>query len=93
MPACSFCHANYEVPRGTTVVQKDGSIKTFCSSKCRKNFAMGRDNKKLTWIKKMPENKAEAAKKAEAKVKLAADKVIQDKATEVKKAASRVRKK
>ena len=52
MPKCSFCKQNYEWPRGLTVVQKDGSIKFYCSSKCRKNANMGRDNRKVKWVKK-----------------------------------------
>ncbi|MFA4960443.1 MAG: 50S ribosomal protein L24e [Candidatus Pacearchaeota archaeon] len=52
MPVCSFCKTQYEIPRGITVVQKDGSIKFFCSSKCRKNSEMGRQSKKVKWVKK-----------------------------------------
>ena len=37
MPVCSFCKSSYEFPKGTTVVQKSGDVKYFCSSKCRKN--------------------------------------------------------
>ena len=52
MPTCSFCKQNYEFPKGVTVVQKDGSVRYFCSSKCRKNSEMGRDNRKVKWVKK-----------------------------------------
>jgi large subunit ribosomal protein L24e len=52
MPKCSFCKDNYEFPLGTTVIQKDGTAKYYCSSKCRKNSEMGRDNKKVKWVKK-----------------------------------------
>ncbi|MFZ5955445.1 MAG: 50S ribosomal protein L24e [Nanoarchaeota archaeon] len=52
MPVCSFCKKSYEIPRGMTIVQKDGTIKYFCSSKCRKNFEMGRDARKVKWVKK-----------------------------------------
>jgi large subunit ribosomal protein L24e len=52
MPTCSFCKAQYEFPRGTTVVQKDGTPRYFCASKCRKNSEMGRDNKKVKWVRK-----------------------------------------
>jgi len=52
MPKCSFCKNQYEFPRGITVVQKDGTPKFFCSGKCRKNFEMGRDNRKVNWIRK-----------------------------------------
>lgn len=54
MPTCTFCKQTYEWPRGVTIVQKDGSLKFFCCSKCRKNSNMGRDNKKVKWVQKMP---------------------------------------
>jgi large subunit ribosomal protein L24e len=57
MPVCSFCKRSYEFPRGTTLVQKDGNVKYLCSSKCRKNFLMGRDNRKVKWIKKQKKDK------------------------------------
>ena len=53
MPICSFCKLQYEFPKGTTVVQKDGTPKHYCSSKCRKNSEMGRDNRKVKWVKKV----------------------------------------
>ncbi len=63
MPACSFCKSQYEWPRGMTVVQKDGTIKYFCSSKCRKNSNMGRDNRKVNWVKKSVAGKEAIAKR------------------------------
>ena len=62
MTVCSFCKQNYEIPRGMTIVQKDGSIRYYCSSKCRKNSNMGRDNRKLKWIKKSKESQEAIAK-------------------------------
>jgi len=53
MPVCSFCKKAYEFPRGTTVVQKSGDVRYYCSSKCRKNSEMGRVSKKVKWIKKV----------------------------------------
>ena len=47
-----FCKKHYEFPRGVSVVQKSGVVKYFCSSKCRKNSEMGRDNRKVKWVKK-----------------------------------------
>lgn len=52
MPVCSFCKNTYNFPKGTTVVQKEGLVKYFCSSKCRKNSEMGRLSKKVKWVKK-----------------------------------------
>ena len=66
MPTCTFCKNNYEFPKGTTVVQKDSTVRYFCSSKCRKNMEMGRLNKKVKWIRKSDIVKAEKAKKDEA---------------------------
>jgi len=55
MPVCGFCKKNYNLEKGITVVQKDGGIRHFCSSKCRKNSQMGRDNRKVGWVRKMKE--------------------------------------
>jgi len=67
MPVCTFCKNTYEFPRGTTVVQKDSSVRYYCSSKCRKNMEMGRLNKKVKWIRKSDVVKAEKAKYEAAK--------------------------
>jgi ribosomal protein L24E len=50
MPKCSYCGKQYELPRGLTLVLKDGSVKNLCSSKCRKNMLMKR--RKVRWISK-----------------------------------------
>ncbi len=52
MPVCWFCKENYEFPNGISVVQKEGSVRYFCSSKCRKNSEMGRNNRKTDWVRK-----------------------------------------
>jgi len=57
---CSFCKSEFEIPRGMTIIQKDGTPRFYCSGKCRKNSEMGRDNKKVKWVLKIPENKAKA---------------------------------
>lgn len=59
MPRCSFCKEQYEFPKGTTVVQKDGNPKHFCSKKCRRGDEMGRDNRKVNWIRKKKEETSE----------------------------------
>ena len=57
----------YEIPKGTTVIQRDGSIKFYCSSKCRKNVVLGRDPLKTTWVRKRKkgENLGEVQEKIE----------------------------
>jgi large subunit ribosomal protein L24e len=67
MPTCTFCKNSYSFPKGTTVVQKDASVRHYCSSKCRKNMEMGRLNKKVKWIRKSDLVKAEKAKYESAK--------------------------
>jgi len=52
MPVCTFCKTQYPVEKGVSIVQKDGSVKYFCSSKCRKNAKMGRDSRKVKWVRK-----------------------------------------
>jgi ribosomal protein L24E len=52
MPVCSFCKKAYEWPRGMSIVQKDGTVKYLCSRKCKRYSDIGRDNKKLKWVKK-----------------------------------------
>ena len=79
MPVCIFCKKNYEFPRGITVVHKDGTVKYFCSSKCRKNSEMGRDNRKVGWVKKSVVAKAETERKSAEKIRL------QEKVKKVKK--------
>ncbi len=53
MPKCSFCHKVYQIPYGLTYVLSDGTVLHLCSSKCRKNFHMGRKNRNLAWVRKM----------------------------------------
>ena len=52
MPTCSFCKKNYDIPRGLTIFQLDGTAIYFCSSKCRRNFKLKRDPKKTNWVKR-----------------------------------------
>jgi large subunit ribosomal protein L24e len=58
MPTCSFCRRTYEEPRGLTIFTFDGRAVHYCSSKCRRNAALGRDGRKVNWTKK---NISEAA--------------------------------
>jgi large subunit ribosomal protein L24e len=55
MTKCVYCGKNYEIPRGLTLVMKDGSVRYLCSSKCRKNMAMKR--RKVEWVRKSNETK------------------------------------
>jgi len=55
MTKCIYCGKNYEIPRGLTLVMKDGTVRYLCSSKCRKNMAMKR--RKVEWVRKSEETK------------------------------------
>ena len=52
MSECSFCHKHYEIPRGLTYVLVNGEILYFCSSKCFKNWKLGRKSEKVNWVRK-----------------------------------------
>ncbi|MEM5879029.1 MAG: 50S ribosomal protein L24e [Candidatus Aenigmatarchaeota archaeon] len=49
---CSFCGGNVNESGGKMFVRTSGEIFYFCSSKCEKNFMMGREAKKLKWARK-----------------------------------------
>ena len=46
---CSFCGGPVEPGTGIMYVKNDGTILWCCSSKCFKNFKLGRDPKRLPW--------------------------------------------
>jgi large subunit ribosomal protein L24e len=46
---CSFCGGDIKPGTGRIFVRTDGTILRFCSSKCRKNYFMGRDPRKYKW--------------------------------------------
>ena len=57
MPKCTFCKQDYEFPKGITVILNDGSSLHFCSGKCRKNFKLKRDSKKVNWVRREKKQK------------------------------------
>ncbi len=57
MPKCVYCGRTYDIPRGLTLVMKDGTINHLCSSKCRKNMQMKR--RKVRWVSKLKRSKKE----------------------------------
>lgn len=59
MPKCSFCGENYDIPRGLTFVLPNGELLYFCSSKCQKNYKMGRRGEKQNWVRKQKKVKGE----------------------------------
>lgn len=93
MPVCTFCKQSYKFPKGTTVVQKDGNIKHYCTSKCRKNSEMGRDSKKVKWVRKSDLAKKDKAKKTEVRQKILEEKRIESEAKKAKAEAKRAAKK
>ena len=57
MPKCSYCGKDYDLGKGLTFILTSGEVIYLCSSKCRKNWKMGRDKKKVKWIKKTKKEK------------------------------------
>ncbi len=51
MTKCIFCGRDYEVPYGLTEFDITGHTRHYCSSKCRKNYKLGRDNERVKWTK------------------------------------------
>jgi len=66
MTKCVYCKQDYTIPRGLTLIMKDGTINHLCSSKCRKNMLMKR--RKVRWILKDKKEKVEAVKEEVKKV-------------------------
>ena len=52
MPTCSYCKKGYKDPRGLTIFTFDGRAVYYCSAKCRRNQNLGRDARKLNWIRR-----------------------------------------
>ena len=48
---CSFCGENITPGKGKMLVTMRGEIRYFCSSKCEKNWMLGRDPRKVKWTK------------------------------------------
>lgn len=48
---CSFCGNNIKAGAGKMFVKSTGEIIFYCSSKCEKNYNLGRTGKKLKWTK------------------------------------------
>ncbi|MBI1978542.1 MAG: 50S ribosomal protein L24e [Candidatus Aenigmarchaeota archaeon] len=49
---CSFCGSDIAKGTGKMFVKNTGEIFYFDKSKCENNFSMGRDKKKIKWVKR-----------------------------------------
>ena len=49
---CSFCSSTIKRGSGKMFVKNTGEILYFCSSKCEKNYNLGRIGKKLKWTRR-----------------------------------------
>jgi len=50
MVKCFFCGKDESIHRGLHLINNDGTISYYCSSKCRRNsLDLGRDRRKLKW--------------------------------------------
>jgi large subunit ribosomal protein L24e len=62
---CIFCSKPQEPGKGVILAMNDGKIIYFCSSKCKKNYKMGRNPKKTGWVR--PPEKVKKVVKEEKK--------------------------
>ncbi len=60
MPNCYFCGGELSKGSGVMYVKRDGTLFYFCSSKCRKNFRLGREGRRVKWTKSAKAFKAKA---------------------------------
>ncbi len=66
MVKCVFCGREEDAFKGTHLIQNDGTVNYYCSSKCRKNaIKLKRDKRKLKWTSAYREEKQKALKKLE----------------------------
>lgn len=49
---CSFCGSVIRSGTGKMFVRTDGTVMIWCSSKCEKNYLLGREPKKRKWSRK-----------------------------------------
>jgi len=79
MAKCVFCGREENDFMGVHLIQNDGAVSFFCSSKCRKNtLKLKRDKRKVRWTEafyitrdKARAQEAANAEKAKEKAKLA----------------------
>jgi large subunit ribosomal protein L24e len=62
---CAFCGKEIEPGTGIMLVKNDGKVLYFCSSKCLKNYRLGRNPRKVKWTEayrkaKVEEGRAQA---------------------------------
>ena len=92
---CSFCGLEYEPGTGIEYVKADGSVLRFCSSKCRKNQALGRIPIRIRWTQKFrdfrEESGASGAKKP--KKETLVEKIIKPRQKKEKKVSKRKQRK
>jgi len=58
---CSFCGGEMPKGAGKMYVKSDGKIFYFCSSKCNKNYLLGRDGKLVKWTQRFKKIREEEA--------------------------------
>lgn len=52
MPKCTYCSTSVMQGRGKILMALNGKQIFLCSGKCEKNYNLGREAKKLGWIRK-----------------------------------------
>lgn len=72
---CVFCSKSQEPGKGIIFVYSDNRVIYFCSSKCRRNFKLKRDPKKIKWSRQIEKKERTDAfvKKKEVKAEARAE--------------------
>lgn len=68
MTKCIFCGKDEQPHKGVHLIMNSGTVKYFCSSKCRKNSQdLFRDKRKIRWTEAFHETREKARARAKAK--------------------------
>lgn len=87
MVKCVFCGKDEYFMKGLNLINNDGSVSYFCSSKCRKNaLKLGRDRKNVKWTEAY---KVKRTKEIVAEEKVKEEKKAEKKEIEVKEPAKK----
>ncbi len=74
---CIFCSKSQQPGQGTIFAYNDGKVIYYCSSKCRRNFKLRRNPKKIKWARQRDKQEKDIAfgKKQDAKTEARKPKV------------------
>ena len=57
---CAFCGKRLNPGTGLMLVKRDGATHTFCTSKCERNFGLGRKPYRVKWTESSRKSRGKA---------------------------------